>query len=325
MKNLLTILLISAFCFNSEAQKDVSLHINHLSGTDTLKTDGTTYSTGNGIYKLTRFRYYLSQIEIIHDGGQTTAVQDTYLLVDVNQNEYPLGTYNVTNIESIRFYIGIDSAHNHLDPSTYPNWHPLANKTPTMHWGWTAGYKLLAWDGFAASNGDTVANVLSEFHPVGDNYYTEQNVTTTAAVATNGNNLTIHIDGNYDLLFMGVDMASISHGAGTVMDRLMDNFLVNSVFTGTNLVSVNRLPDVLSFEVMPNPVHQQATIDYRFETTKKVDMLITDALGRVVQQTNNLAPEGQLNVEVQSLTAGVYHCAFLLEGKVIASKQLIKQ
>ena len=53
---------------------------------------------------------------------------DMYLLVrPAVDSMYDLGSHpDITNVESITFSVGVDQAHNHLDPASYPASHPLA-------------------------------------------------------------------------------------------------------------------------------------------------------------------------------------------------------
>ena len=91
-------------------------------------------------------------------------------LVDADDDEsLYLGNFPVSHLEQITYSIGVVEELNHLDPSTYPDDHPLAHQNPSMHWGWTSGYRFLCLDGHMLSDvvqihalGD--ANLFSQTH-----------------------------------------------------------------------------------------------------------------------------------------------------------------
>ena len=69
---------------------------------------------------------------VTHDGGQETALTDKYILVNADDNEvHSLGEWDIQSVESVSFGIGVDAAHNvGIDPTTYPDGHPLAPQQP---------------------------------------------------------------------------------------------------------------------------------------------------------------------------------------------------
>ena len=78
-----------------------------------------------------------------------TAIPNKWVLVNASEaTEVDLGSHDVTNVEAVHFHIGVDSSVNHSDPASYPMGHPLAPVFPSMHWGWAAGYRFVAIEGF---------------------------------------------------------------------------------------------------------------------------------------------------------------------------------
>ena len=152
MRHILTIvcvILIPAGLFAGE----VGLVINPLmNGSPLTLNSVVTANNGQYFFSPRLLRYYISNITIIHDGGQRTPASRMYLLVDVkNQPRYTIGTFNISRIDSIEFHIGVDYMANHSDPALQAPGHPLALQNPSMHWGWSAGYRFITYEGSAGS------------------------------------------------------------------------------------------------------------------------------------------------------------------------------
>ena len=129
----------------------------------------TGYTTPAGYpLKFTRLQYYISQMEITHDGGQVTPMTDLYILANgLVPKDFDLGSYAIDEVEKISFYIGVDQQSNHSDPALWPSGHALALQFPTMHWGWAAGYRFAAIEG-KAGNGFFFTY---QIHALGDQHY----------------------------------------------------------------------------------------------------------------------------------------------------------
>ena len=104
MKKNIILLVALMMTIGATAQKNVKLRINHkMNGSAFALNSETTNSLGNK-FNFSRAQYYLSNIKIIHDGGQETKATDVYLLVDAAKSvDFDLGSYNVTTIEKIIF------------------------------------------------------------------------------------------------------------------------------------------------------------------------------------------------------------------------------
>ena len=128
--------------------------------------------------ELDHFDYYLSNIVLVHDGGQELVLPQEVYLIEPDNHVIYLGYLNVSNIEEIRFGVGVPSNLNTIsgedaiDISTYPVGHPLSFQDPAMHWGWSAGYMHMIIGGEVDSNDDGTTNTYFELHNLGNNNYT---------------------------------------------------------------------------------------------------------------------------------------------------------
>jgi hypothetical protein len=187
---------------------------------------------------LDHFDYYLSNIVLIHDGGQELVLpQEVYLIEPDNFVVY-LGYLNVVSIEEIRFGVGVPSNLNTIagadaiDISAYPEGHALSFQDPAMHWGWSAGYMHMIIGGEVDSNDDGTPNTYFELHNLGNNNYTNVSMPIVATQAY-PDQLDIHIDCNVDVWLTGVNLstAGILHGTSGVNAFVLKNVEVEPVFT----------------------------------------------------------------------------------------------
>ena len=150
-------LIIALTCITSvNAKTLVKLKINHKMGDMAYaKNTQSTNNLGQN-YDINRLEYYVSNIIVGHDGGALDTIKNKILLINPSGSfeTYTLDSLNFTTIEFIQFSIGVDPIYNHSNPTGYAPGHPLAPKSPTMHWGWTAGYRFVAIEGKSGTKYD---------------------------------------------------------------------------------------------------------------------------------------------------------------------------
>lgn len=228
MKRSKYILAVLSACFlsvmNTYAQQTINLKIDHMLG-DEVFGMGTSASNSLGNdFKVSRLEFYISDIEILDTDGEYTAIPETWLLVRPEEGSSTTATLinldDAINVEGIRFYIGVGPDVNHEDPSLYEASHPLAPKSPSMHWGWTSGYRFVAIEG---NSGEEFASSF-EFHALGDQNYFEAEI--NSAVETVGDVTTIVVKADYTQALSNIDMSSgvTIHGDYGDAERLLKNF-----------------------------------------------------------------------------------------------------
>jgi len=311
--------LISLFLIASvtNAQKDVYFKINH-------KLDGNSFdynqtATNNGglspgnQYQLTRLEYYIAEITLEHDTGQITVISNKWILVDPSSttNEL-LGNYDISNLESITFGIGVESAVNYNDPSLLPVNHPLAPKSPSMHWGWISGYRFVAMEG----NTGNGFNQSFQVHALGEVNYSKQTHATTGSIE-NGN-LIIELDADYNeaLNFITVNGNLFNHGENNESATLLSNFQ-KSVFSQSAVgINENKIKTA-KFSISPNPSNRDifVNIDSKY---KNLSYVVLDLTGREVSSSSVLE-NNKLSIE----NKGLYILNLFEDGELIGSKKVI--
>lgn len=275
--------------------KHVTLSIHHLLSQDTCAVGiNATNNLGNQ-FKLNRFQYYLDEIILMHDNGTVDSVSGVHLLEGFGSTTLDLGTVTMDSLESIRFAIGVNAGLNHLDPTQYPMQHPLAPKSPSMHWGWSSGYRFIAVEG----NSGSTFNQTFEFHGLGDNNYAHLTLPTSGTHHTDS----VHIDvvAQVENLFRNIDLTSgpVSHGETGDAHTALYNFN-NHVFyslEGNAAMQVEEIP-VKSLELYPNPNAGRAMV--RVESAGRLQVM--NAAGQFMWARDVLAGEQELQFE----SAGLY-------------------
>jgi len=225
MRSLFSIILFFTFTVITNAQVDVSIHMHQKLGDQPFGYNTVVQTAAGYFVKVTRLQYYISEVKLIHDGGQITPVTDQYFLVAPNADSIlELGNFDITLLEGIEYSLGVDAGHNHLDPASYPSSHPLAPKNPSMHWGWTSGYRFIAFEGFGGATSGAVNNNF-QIHTIDDSNYQTVSMNTSGEL-TEGH-LAIHVTADYLRMFDGINAQNgiISHTSNGASKKQMDNML----------------------------------------------------------------------------------------------------
>ena len=302
------------------AQTKLSLKINHKLGSSAFAYNAAhTNNLGNSL-DINRLQYYLTVVSITHDGGTVKTI-DKVILVDANTNVLDsLTSMNITTLESVTIAVGVKSSLNHLDPSSYSSSNPLAPKSPSMHWGWTPGYRFVALEG---KGGVSSPSQVYEIHSLGDVSYF--NTTITTAGVTNSGEKVIELNADYLEALRDIDVTSgiLEHGETSTNKKMLSNFR-DFVFTsveGNPSVGIEKIAEKqIQFNISPNPtkVNQPITIDFE-EDIKNASIMIVDIKGSIVLEQKITSKRTVLT----NLEQGIYICSIKREDRILGSKKLI--
>ena len=299
------------------AQTDVYLNINHLLGVQPFSTQTVGTNNLGNQFKVTRLQYYIAEIVLIHDGGTQTPVTDKYLLVDAKDSTNELlGTFNISVLEGIKFGIGVDAAKNHADPASYPNDHPLAPQSPSMHWGWSSGYRFVAMEGKAGNN----FAYTFELHALDDANYFVQTVATSGTTA--GNNTVITLNANYEKAIQNIDVSSgiVVHGSVNEAEDLLVNFNW-TVFTsseGNAAVGLEENDLAENISIYPNPIKSNGQLN--ISGLDNMNVSISDITGKTLVKE---VAESTFSFNTNILSSGVYFVSVYKNAELIKVEKLV--
>lgn len=336
MNKLFTTLVIIGLCnLTGISQTDVSFSIQHLLNKQKFALNQAANTPDNYEISVSRLQYYVSQVKLIHDGGQEEKLVGKYFLVDAGQQfDVVLGNYAITNLEAVKFSIGVENlitvnpndqsgnTTNHADPSLWPANHPLAPKSPSMHWGWTSGYRFVALEGKA---GASLTHTF-EIHALGDANYREVNVPLNVK-AENGK-LAVKLDADYVNALKGIDVSSglIEHSETGKAASFLVNFSdeVFAEYGGepkqpTTGIEAEEKQNEFSF--FPNPSNGDLTINFDLNANNVYQLRLVDVAGKVVfDQALNTQDKTHT---LTSLEPGFYSIALIENGDIILSERLV--
>ncbi len=303
----------------SMAQVNVTLHMAQKLGDNPFSYNETVQGSMGYYFKLTRLQYYISEIKLHHDGGQITTIPDVYFLVDpAIDTDFELGSFPFTDLEQISFSVGVDAAHNHLDPSTYATGHPLAPQNPSMHWGWTPGYRFIASEGLAGADSNSVNNTF-QIHTIGDVNY--RSVTLDVHDVPSGDQLTVQIEADYIALMNEINAASglTSHASTGPSKQMADN--IRFVFSTSETTGIAVPGSAGTFHISPNPSEGDVFMTYDFPDAADLSFMMHDMSGHLIMKRQPGNNSG--TVLINSITQpGLYMISFFNGHKRLAVQKL---
>jgi hypothetical protein len=230
------------------------------------------------------------------------------------------------NIQAVGFGLGVDEAHNHLDPTLYPADHPLALHEPSMHWGWAGGYRFLVVEGKIDNNNDGNPESTFEYHCLGNQLY--DTTTVNGAVQAQNGTLNIALTLDYAQLFKNMSMSGnlIHHGSTSSNAAMMTNAHRAGFFSIAAATSAFDPADLSRYvTAAPNPCVENTWITLDFPVAGDVQLNLVNEAGQTVRSMAGLPPQTQTRLQTAGLPAGVYHAVFTQNGAVLAQKTLVVQ
>jgi hypothetical protein len=317
MKALYTAIL-SMLVFGSVAQTNVTLNLEHRLDGSEFSFNEERIAPGGYAFDVDRLQYYISDIELIHDGGQTINVDDVWLLVNAgNDVDFDLGDHDFTTIEGINFYIGVGPDVNNDDPSQWPPSHPLAPQNPSMHWGWSSGYRFVAMEGGAGNN----TAFTYEVHALGNNNYHQVQITTDAIDNGSGKEIVVYADYANALSGINVSSGLILHATNGQAATFLNNF-ASDVFFPASALSVRDTEFTGTFEVYPNPAEGLAQISYNFIESGNYSISVINAQGQLISSDRVISTNGA--VTLPEVASGQYNILLEKDGSKVTSRRWVK-
>jgi hypothetical protein len=316
--------LFAAFfsVFAAFSQNALKLNINHKLGNTAFAVNQTATNNLGHSFELNRMQYYMSGFVITHDGSQTTTLTGVYALVDAAAPvQIDLGSYpGITNVEAIKFSIGVNTPENNADPSLWPATHALAPKSPSMHWGWSSGYFFIALGG----NSSPSLNQQLELHALGNANYFSQTIVTTATLS--GNDKIITINADYEMALKNITISSglVLHGSSGSNATMVTNFK-NYVFTAPSVVTVgiDEANGVKKgFTIYPNPSDNGVFTLSSSLKGNEYSYQITDVTGKIVE-SGRVSSVGVNQITIPN--KGIYFATLFEGDAAILNQKLVVQ
>ncbi len=197
----------------------LKFHWHSMVGDDDAKF-ATNYTTNGINFNLSDWRYYVSNFVLIKSDGTEYPVDGSVFLIKISQDEYELENIPTGSYKGFRFSLGLDSATNHKDPTTYDASNPLAVQSPAIYWTWSSGYIFMKVEGkYDSSIAQTGPINQPFFYHVGTDMMKQSiDFSTHAFTITEGGSNTIHI--SMDILKMLDKLDLRTENATHTMDNM---------------------------------------------------------------------------------------------------------
>ena len=299
MNHLFTFLFALTLSTSMFAQtKEVIIKMNHLYNGTPFTIDSTYEVDGGVAIEFSRMEFYLHINSLVNTNNESVELDDSYILVNPEQNNYSLGNHEISDINTLLFHIGVSPEVNHNDPASLENTHPLAPQQPSMHWGWAAGYRFIAIEAMLDKDQDGILEAVIQYHAVDDAYYTSLSIS-DASVETE-TSITFHLDVNYDKMFENINTsnAGVFHGSYQQNQSLIDNIAENNVFSVTENLSIEEVNTLGT--IYPNPFIDILNLELQLNSS----IHLYNTLGAIIE-VYELSP-GLHQIETSQLTKGMY-------------------
>lgn len=323
MKKIITITLSLFAAVAAIAQTSVTFNVEHLLKDKKFALNQAATTNTNANFSVSRLQYYISNISIIHDGGTVTPATGVYILADASKDlSQDLGKYNFTTIEGIKFSIGVGKPVNNQDPTQWPSTHPLSPQVPSMHWGWTSGYRFVALEG---AEGASLSNQF-ELHALGNNYFYNIQIPLSSTDVFGVQHITVKADYTRALENIDISGGKVVHGEESETIAMLRNFrdfvFTSSTGAGNILASVGGTIPSSALNIYPNPTSGVVDFDITNNNYNITSIQISDVAGRVIE---TLSVNGFGANQTQLTAKGIYLVSLISENQRLLTKKLIVQ
>lgn len=192
----------------------IALQFDFVNGTAPFALGGTVSDADGKAVRITKLRFFLSGIEAENDAGAVIGDYDgVYLLADASSNTaFALGDITGSHLHELHFNVGVDSATNHTDMTTFTE-PPLNDPTTTWMWNQDFGYKFIDIEGEYDADGNGTIDAgegVFQVHAAGDDLLSAAHAHVHADLVE-GATFTASIVVNVQDLFSGVQLTGATH------------------------------------------------------------------------------------------------------------------
>ena len=312
MKKVILGILSLILVNQSISQKNIFLDISPMFQNSSLQMN-VNYNAWNGkTFKLDHFDYYVSNVQLTYDGGQTVLI-DSIFLVEPQSHTLLLGNFNLSQIEKINFMVGVPKPFNTqsgtqaIDISLYPENHPLSFQSPTMYWGWAFGYMHMIIGGYADDNGDGNLESYFELHNLGNDNQQSVQINNIIQTDVTSEQINVNINCQVDRWINNIPISTVGimHDDIGFNKTILENVITETVFiqpANAGIESLNSNSKIY-FQNQSNGV----TINWK-EIKNLNQILVSDLNGRLIKKVKSNLESGF--IQLNDLQSGYYLVQF---------------
>jgi len=203
IKQLFFSIVLGALLFTS-CSKDENADINIVYKTTVgqeLLQHNATYNINSTDVQFTNVAYYVGDMSFTLSNSTSFTSQNRYQLITPGEFTYSFSLENVgedeVDFNQASFFIGVDSLTNQQTEQEITDREegdPLGFQNPSMHWGWTGGYKFMSIDGLADVDGDGEFETTLIYHLGFDDFLKDFSLDVNESIESGETNYKIIFD-----------------------------------------------------------------------------------------------------------------------------------
>lgn len=215
-------------CDSKKENVDVTIVLEHFFNTSAFNINTNTYVNGSGdSLTFSTFKYYISNIQLLKDGGDSWTETESYRLVDLSDptsTTLTLAEVPADEYTGIKFLIGVDSTRNVSGAQT-----GALDPVNDMFWSWSSGYIFLKAEGTSpqSSTGSVFSYHIGGFQGANSALqWVELDFGTNTLIVEDGNDNTSHINVDVKKMFDGsMHTLSVAINPSVTMPGMMANHI----------------------------------------------------------------------------------------------------
>jgi hypothetical protein len=157
---LISLLALKGPSIEIQKKGKVEIRFSHFAGAGKLNVDSTYYNSFGEPYRISRFKYYITNIKLLSSDNHTEIeIGDSYFLVQEEDELSRTISLSVPegNYAAVSFLLGVDSLHNVSGAQT-----GALDPMNGMFWTWNTGYVIVKLEGKSPLS--TLPGNLVEYH-----------------------------------------------------------------------------------------------------------------------------------------------------------------
>ncbi len=242
VKSVLSILLLGlvvSSCGEDEL-KDINVKLQMNVGDDALMHE-TTYNINGADVQFTNVAFYLGDMKFETSDGKSYESTSRYHLIKPGVFDFNFSIPadeggDDLSLSQITFFVGVDADTNsesEMDFTERAEGDPLGQQNPSMHWGWSGGYRFLNIDAMADLDGDGTFETQLTYHLGKNEFLKNITLNPNQKLDEGGNNFQIIFDMSTflaNLDFATENFTKVQPDNKSIADKLLNNYSSSFAF-----------------------------------------------------------------------------------------------
>lgn len=296
-------------CLFAYSQTEVVLTIVNKYEGESIEMN-KTYRFNNSTITFSRISYYLDDIEINYNQGESCQFENAVLCNGISHSE-SLGILddNIYGISSIQFSVGVNASNNQTVPQDHPSTSTLYHQNPPMYSYSNTSYIFAVIEGLIDNDDDGYPETPFVLRATGDQLLATTSIEVNQSSNQNRAEIMLNCVISSWLEDIDLSIVSIQENSNTHTSLLMENIGLKNVFQASSTTSIGYVVSPDNRITIDSRQLMHPTIYYTFFTNELIDMTISNLAGSYFIQFNDLSPFGSFQIN-DPIPSGIYLVMF---------------